>query len=395
MTDSNSSAVNSRPELALLLAIARVELLPSHKSDLSDLLAGPLDWEYLLSLAYRHSLEPLLFLHLHSISPKPVPVSVMQTLRENCKVIAGRNLILASRLKGISAHLRARQVEHIVYKGPLLAETYYGNCTLRVFHDLDILVKPSQVTVARDALAEIGFSDKYNLSAAQQAASYHFGFEHPFTAADRVDLDLHWRVVQKFKSRSLDMDGIWKRVISAPFLGGKAPTFCPEDLLVALCLHAGHHGWMQLSHMCDIAQLFCIHPHLDWNIVSSHLGDSNTRRLVYVSLHLLRQHWSAEIPADLMARITADPHVPQLAHRIQTEIWPATKPALTTSGLRWMFERSAGEDFRDRLRLLAGSFFCPALEDIEAFRLSAILAPFYPTLRVLRLAYRFVSLRQV
>jgi hypothetical protein len=179
----------------------------------------------------------------------------------------------------------------------------------------------------------------------------------------------------------------------APFLGGEVPTFCPEDLMVALCLHAGHHGWMQLSYLCDIAQLFRVHSRLDWDIVSSHLEDSNTRRLVYVSLHLLRQHWGIEIPPALMAKIAADPHVARLAYRVQTEIWPATNPALTTSGLRWMLERSAGEDPGDRFRLLAGSFLCPAVEDFEAFRLPPILAPLYPGLRVLRLAYRYFALR--
>lgn len=56
MADSNRAAMNNRPELVLLLNIARVELLPPQKSALDDLLAQPLDLDYLLSLAYRHSL---------------------------------------------------------------------------------------------------------------------------------------------------------------------------------------------------------------------------------------------------------------------------------------------------------------------------------------------------
>ena len=385
--------MNNRPELALLITIARVELLPAERSALSDLLAGPLDWDYLLSLAYWHGLEPLLYLHLHSFTEETVPARVMLTLRENCKVIGGRNLILASRLKAVSAHLRAQQIEHIAYKGPLLAEVYYGNCTLRVFHDLDILVRPSRIEDVRDALVKIGFSDKYGLSASQQAASFRFGFEHPFTAVGGVDLDLHWRLVQTFKSRSLDMEGIWKRVAMVPFWGGEAPTFCPEDLLVVLCLHAGHHGWQQLSHMCDISQLFRKHPQLDWNIVDSHLGDSNTTRMVYVSLNLLEEHWEVQIPAVMRARISADPHVARLAGRIQTEIWSSPNPALTTSSLRWLLDRSAGEDLRDRLRLLLGSVFCPAVEDFELFRLPQSLAPLYPGLRVLRLAHKYALSR--
>lgn len=384
--------INS-PELALLLAIANAELSPTGKRRLDDLLAGPLDWDYLLVMACRHGLEPLLFHHLHSFDERIVPAAAMQTLRENCKVIAVRNLILASRLQDVSAHLRSREIEHIAYKGPLLAELYYGSCTLRVFHDLDILVRPTKVEAACDALAEIGFRDKNGLSASQRAASFRFGFEHPLTA-EGVDLDLHWRVVQKFKARSFDMASMWERVTMVPFWGGEAPSLCPEDLAVALCLHAGHHGWQQLSNICDIAQLFRSHPQMDWDIVLSHLLDSNSRRNVYVSLQLLKDHWDTQLPADLAARISEDQQVAGLASRIETEIWPSPSPALTTSSLRWMLERTSGEDLADRLRLLGGSFFCPAVEDFELFRLPPILAPLYPALRVLRLAYKYTLSRQ-
>ncbi len=390
-----SADCKNSPELDLLFLVARVHLPAETQSALSDLLAQPLDWDSLLLLAAHHGLEPLLFHHLHAFAEGVVPATALQTLRENSKVIAGRNLLLASRLKEISAHLRARRIEHLAYRGPLLAEDYYGNSALRAFRDLDILVRPQQVEATRDALAEIGFNDKLGLRATQQAASFRWGFEHPFTAAGGVDLDLHWRLMQRFKARSLDMEGIWRRAVKTPFWGGELPTLSAEDLAVALCLHAGHHGWQQLSHMTDLAQLFQVHPQLDWEIVRSHLGDSNTRRMVYVSLRLLGTHWEAEIPEDLRARIERDGHVARLADRIQREIWPSPSPALTTSSLRWMLERTSGEDLADRLRLLAGSFFCPAVEDFAAFRLPRMLAPLYPALRVLRLAYRFATSRKV
>jgi hypothetical protein len=386
--------VNNSPELALLLAIARVELAAGQQNALNDLLAQQLDWDSLLVLAAHHGLEPLLFHHLHALGEAVVPASAIQALRESCKVIAGRNMILASRLKEISAHLRARQIEHIAYRGPLLAEACYGSCALRVFRDLDILVKPARVEAARDALAEISFSDKYGLTAAQQAASFRLGFEHPFSAAGGVDLDLHWRLVQRFKARALDMEGMWRRVTLTPFWGGEVPGLCAEDLAVALLLHAGHHGWQQISQMTDLAQLFHVHPELDWEIVRSHLGDSNTRRIVFVSLALLQAHWDAQVPEDMRRMMDADGQVARLTDRIQREVWPSPSPALTTSGLGWMLERSSGEDLADRLRLLAGSFFCPAVEDFEAFRLPPMLTPLYPMLRASRLAYKYVARRQ-
>jgi hypothetical protein len=381
--------------MALLLAIARVELRPGDWELLNKLLAGSLDWEYLLTMASRHGLEPLLFHHLHSVSNGFVPDSALQTLREECKMIAGRNMILAAKLNGISAHLSAGGIRHLAYKGPVLAEVYYGNCALRVFRDLDILVPETELEAARCALAQLGFRDKGGLSAAQRAASFRYGFEHPFTADGGIDLDLHWRVVQRFKARAIDMEGIWKRTETVRFWGSEVPTFSAEDLFVSLCLHAGHHGWMQLSQICDLHQVLQARPHFDWEIVVSHLGDSNTRRLVYVCLNLLHECWGVELPEDLINRIHSDPHVATLSRVVRTEIWSVLSPRLTTSNLRWMLERSAGERVGDRARLMAGSFFCPAVEDFEAFRLPRGLGALYPGLRVMRLAYRYALSRGV
>jgi hypothetical protein len=107
---------------------------------------------------------------------------------------------------------------------------------------------------------------------------------------------------------------------------------------------------------------------------------------------LLRKHWHVEIPEEIAALISADPHVEPLVHRIEEEIWPAENPALTTASLRWLLDRSAGEDFFDRVRLLAGSIFVPAIEDFALVRLPSAFSHFYAGVRALRLAWRCVSL---
>lgn len=381
------------PELMLLLATARVDLPPGVANVLGNLLSGPLDWEHLLALAARHGLEPLLFHHVHAVTAGMLPPDILQILRNRCKLIAGRNMILASKLTIISAHLSACGIPHLAYKGPALAELCYGNCTLRVFRDLDILVHQVDLEETRNALQKSGFIDKGGLSADQQAASFQFGFEHLFTSKEGIDLDVHWRLVQRFKSRAIDMEGIWKRAAMVKFWGSEVPTFAAEDLLIALCLHAGHHGWMHISQMVDIHQVLESNPRLDWGIVESQLGDSNTQRIVHVSLFLLREYWEAKLPESLVIKMQADPHVERLGRRVLTEIWPSLSPALTTASLRWMLDRSAGERVADRARLLAGSIFCPAVEDFQTFRLPLALAPLYPGLRAFRLAYRFLKSR--
>jgi len=384
-------AVVSMPEFSLLLTIARVDLSDGEHRLLQELLAQPLDWEYLLAMATQHGIEPLLLRHLEYDAARVAPQEAIRTLRVNCRAIALRNLVLSAKLREISAHLTSLQIEHIAYKGPLLAEMYGSNGSLRAYRDLDFLVPQAKLMAVRDALREIGFDDKYRLTAPQQSASFRSGFEHSFSCRAGIDLDVHWQVVQEFKSRALDIDGLWARRTEARLLDRDVPALSPEDLVLVLCLHAGHHGWMQLSHMCDLAQLFRVYGEFNWKIVCGHLGDSNTRRMVSISLHLLQKHWHIDLPPEITAMVSADPHVARLAHRIETEIWPIEKPSLTTSNLRWLLDRTAGEDLRDRVWLLAGSIFIPSLEDFAFFPLPPALSRLYGGLRLLRLASRGVS----
>ena len=375
-----------RPEVALLLAIARVELTEGEKAQLKNLLAGAIDWPYLLDLAGMHGLEPLLLLHLEQNAAAMVPPDEMQSLRESCRRIAMRNLILATRLGAISAHFRRRGIEHISFKGPLLAEVYYGNGALRSSSDLDILVPEAKVAAARDALDEIGFSDQFGLNKAQQALVFRFNHEHGFTSADGVVVDLQWGLAPKLIAGRVDMAGIWRRVRMARLVDCEVPTFGPEDLLFGLLLHAGNdnHAWAQFSQFCDMVQVLKAHPQMDWDIVESHLGDAYTRRSVYVSLYILQKYWQARIPAELLTRIASDPWVARLADCSEREWWPMPALVETKSALRWLLNRSRGEAAGDRARLLFGNIFTPTRNDFKAFNLPGILKPLYPALRVLR-----------
>ncbi len=387
-----AASVNFSPELQLLIAVAKVELRPQDESAISSLLSATLNWDRLLTLAAAHGLEPLLFHHLNEQPAARVPEKMMQALRAGSRETAQRGMILASRLQGIADHLDSRNIEHILYKGPLFAEVYYGNCALRVFHDLDVIVPPAKVLLTRNALSEIGFVDRYGLNEAQQVAAFRFGSQHIFTAPGKLDLDVHWRIIPKSISSSLDMERIWKRVTTAGFFGRNVPTLCAEDMLVVLCLHAGQHEWARLSTMCDISQLLLHHPELDWEIVLSHLRDSNTCRMVYVSLLLVGRHWPIQIPRDVAASLSADPHVTALAELIQTELWPAPElEASKQSQIHWLMARTAGEDLEDRLRFLAGNMLGPTLSDFEVFKLPRMLFFLYPVLRALRLAYKYVA----
>jgi hypothetical protein len=336
-------------------------------------------------MADWHGVKPLLLKHLKETLT--APSDVLSSLEESCRQGALHNLALASELLKLSGELRSRRIEHLAYKGPLLAATVYGDLALRLSNDLDLVVPREKLQDACQVLTELGYRDKNSFTPRQQRAAFRYGFEHTFTGRGGLDVDLHWRVVPTFVSASLDDAGIWQRAVAVPLFGRNVPTFCPEDLIVALCLHAGQHEWMQLSLFCDLARTLQAYCKCRWDIVRSHLGDSNTRRIIFVSLCLLRRHWTAEIPADLAAEIAGDREVQSIADIVEREFWPAANlPEPTNASWAWLLRRTRGEHWMDRLRYVAGIALNPTNIDYETFKLPRPAIALYPLLRAGRLA---------
>ena len=65
----------------------------------------------------------------------------LEALRQQDKANAHRALWLTLELLNIHRHLQTRGLEVLPYKGPVLAETLYGNVAMRQFSDLDLLIR--------------------------------------------------------------------------------------------------------------------------------------------------------------------------------------------------------------------------------------------------------------
>jgi hypothetical protein len=346
------------------------------------------DWQRLLSMARFHGLEPLLLQFLEQLPEGLVAGDVLDALRTSSRAIASKNLALASELLRVSLQFQRRGIEHLAYKGPLLASAIYAGLAMRISNDLDILVRKSQVEAACAALFEIGYFDKSGFSAVQRSAVVRYGFEHTFRNPSGIDLDLHWRLVPAFVSPSLDEELFFPRAVAGNLCGQSVMTFCPEDSFFVLCLHAGQHEWAQLSLFSDLARVFQLYPELRWDIFRRHLADAFWCRAVFVSLCLLRQHWNIPLPGDIASAMAADSQVQEIANAVQAKFWSCRHPLPTDASFAWMLQRTKQEPGMARLRYMAGIALNPTEADYAAFRLPRRLAVLYPLLRTARLALK-------
>jgi hypothetical protein len=373
-----------RPEVALLLACARARLDVAQTKRIRDLVAQQLDWTYLLQLADRHGLQPLLHSHLNSICPDAVPPQQRQDLRLAFQRVSALNILLTHELQKLLLLFAENNVMAVPYKGPALAMQLYGNVALRQFGDLDILVHPRDILRARDLLLAQGYAPLPELTDGQQAVLLRTQCNLPFTRErKRMIVELHWTVSAPSFARPFEVDHFWSRLVPGQLETTDIKLPANEDLLLALCIHGSKHLWERLAWICDIAELIASDRNLNWKALINQARTTGSERMLFLGLRLAVDLLGTRLPAEVQAALNVDVAAGVLAQQVVRDLFT---PALTPSGMSdyFLFQLRARRRLRDKFKYLRFTI-TPNEEDLVRLKLPAALSFLYYIVRPVRL----------
>ena len=348
------------------------------------LTASALDWDYLLSLADRHGLQPLLHWHLNAVCPDFIPPAHSQRLRTAFTRVSAFNIFLTRELQRLLGLFAAEGVSATPYKGPALAADLYGNIALRQFSDLDILVRPKDVRRARDVLLAEGYGPWPPLTDAQQALLLRTQCNLPFTRErNRLVVELHWSVSAPRFARPFESDAFWARLEAGQLEGVHVNRPAAEDTLLALCVHGTKHCWERLAWVSDVAELIDQRPDLKWTELIAAARATGSERMLLLGVRLATELLGAQPPAAVVREVESEPSVGLLAEVVVARM---LTPALLPSGLGgyFRFQLKARRRLRDKLNYLRFTV-TPTEEDMSRVALPAPLSFLYYLLRPARM----------
>lgn len=370
-------------EFELLCACSGVELSLERIGRIANCTASEINWDELLRQAEHHGVAPLLARNLRAHG-RGVPANIEQSLRSGFEANIRRNLWFASELVRILQHFDEKAIRTVPYKGPVLAESVYGDLALRRFSDLDFLVAPSDFSRAKQALGELGYEPSVSLTPAAERMVLQTGYELSFdSAAGKYLVELQWGLLPHFYSVDLSANDLLQRS-GRTVLGGKeVPSLSPEDLLLVLCLHAAKHLWMRLIWISDIAETLRSQT-LDYGVVFSRARELGIVRVLGVSFWLARNVLGSAIPQQAEDLVGADPQIEVLgklfAGRLASS---ATYDFESTEYFRLVL--ALRERRRDRVRYLWRLVWTPGPGEVAAVQLPKPLSPLYRVVRIFRL----------
>ena len=370
----------------LLLTCCSVNREESYPRELAEHVDGGVDWSQVLRLAERHGVGPLLYQSVRDL-PGNVPPAILEDLRGRYESNARRNLKFTAELFRILDALDAHRIAAIPYKGPVLAESVYGDLALRSFSDLDILISPSDVQRAKAIVEELGYAPNLSLTGAEERLYLATGYEYSFDGPAGPNLlEIQWGIVPRFYAIDFDCGQLFARAVSANAGGRAVRALRPEDLLLTLCVHAAKHAWIRLCWLRDIAGLVELQV-VDWSMIEQRAAALGIRRMLHISLLLAHRLLRANVPHPLRENSQPDLTVERLCNEVTQHLAAGEECSPESLAyFRLMFRLRERVD--DKLRFAFRLTFTPGLGEFRLVRLPESLFFLYWIVRLGRLLTR-------
>ena len=307
------------PAVRLMLAAALPDPPGAGHPALAGVLDRPPEPERLLALAGRHALVPPLYRLLHRLGPLPQPwAGFSDALAGQYHAWAADALRLVREILRLSALLGERGVEHLFFKGPVSAQVYHGDFSLRSCQDIDLLVAEPRWLEARGLARDLGYRSLLPLDARGQAACLALRGELTLQRpADGLLLDLHLRLCPRAHHLDFQEDRVLSRGRETVLGHGRVPTLSHEDQFLHACLHGAKHHWRGLRLVSDPALVPARVPDLDWDRVAGQARRMGLERVTGLALALGRDLLGLEPPPGPARRLAAFSGVEPLAYRVR------------------------------------------------------------------------------
>ena len=287
-----------RPETQLLLCCSRTCIDAATAEKIQKLSEQELDWNYLIRIAARNEIIPLLYQSLKLTCPKAVPENILNQLQKCYQNNASKNMFLTQELLKLLDLFVAHNISALPFKGPVLGQFAYGNLVLRNISDLDILVKKQDFLRAKELLIRHGYQHKY-----------FGGHEAAYVQAQLirddglVGVDLHYGITPSDFLFSLDTEPFWQHFTSVSLAGKNVIRLSLIDALLVACVQPIKENWRSFKRICDIAELIKHCTNKDWKIFLDTIDNFGNQRVFFVSLIMTHDLLNVPLPNEIHERI--------------------------------------------------------------------------------------------
>jgi len=379
-------------ELMLLLLCLEDNLYGSKKDEIIKICSEAIDWDKFQKLAVRHKVIQLIYVTLNKKYRAYVPDNSHDEIKKVFLLNCAHNLYFTAVFHKIIDYFNENNMTCVPLKGPVISEQLYGDISLRVFSDLDILVPEENAFQAFNLLITKGFTPELNLNK-KQFEAYMNSEDHMILTLGKKKLivELHWELSDRYLSKPFTFEQIKHQLCEYNFNGKKILTFSREDLLVYLCLHGSKHIWENFELIFLIATL--LKSDLDWEKILLLARTTRCYKKLLLGASLCSRFFNCALPDKIRSLIADSPEIKKLDQYvtllllapIENHLWDISKSKFT----RYQF--ASLDRFQDKIRYFFFMVLFPTNNDWTAAAIPGKYSFLYYFTRPVRLFYNLLK----
>lgn len=386
MTPHHDIARGRSPEAAALGQFLRVSAGTLSASDAE---------EGLLGLSVSSSLLRSMMTE-HGIGGQSLPDGLLRSvlagqdidaIRAQDRAASAWNLLLFREQRLLDEQLSDVGRPYLYVKGLLLGYSLHGDLTTRPTRDIDVMIRPEDLTLFRSRLLAAGYEEVYHFPEAHLRHLLWLNREVVFRRRVEegvyVYVELQWSPVLAFYGIPFDTGFLFADGIRLPLAGVEWHLPDVEGQLCGLLLHHGvTDGWRTLRHVLDISLfLQCKSGEVDWDEIRERLAAMGMLRNASAGFSLCRSLAGVSVPEgfDVEEGLTRRLEDSLLARRSL----PRDQRSLPFVCRQWLL----ADGSRAKTRFILGQLrkaFSPGLLELEGIPLPAGLFPLYYLFKPLR-----------
>ncbi len=316
-------------------------------------------------------------------SEQPGLENVFAQLRQLSAASARQSLRCLTELRRVVQKLQTNAVPVRVLKGLPLAQSVFGDLSLRSPGDLDLLIDESSIGETDRLLSELGYRGFFQIDglSAKRLSFYrsHWKDLVYFNPVTGLEVDVHWRC---FRNSAMPGGSLCALVepASVTFGGFRVDTLPRMENLLYLCVHGTLDGWLYLKSLVDIAAQVrgMTEAELDsLATVAASYGvlPEVSAALILVRRYLAIDHWSARLLAESDPTVA---HILRYADQVLEKGGFLAERDSIPIATTIAFELGLRRNFRYRFELLLRVLFRARMW--ETIPLPDFLFGFYPLL---------------
>lgn len=217
-------------------------------------------------------------------------------LRKSAQAFTARGLRLKRLLHHALDALAAASITPILLKGYGMASRYWPEWHLRPTGDVDVLVRPDELSGGQRALLSRGFVR------GGEPHSHHVVF-----ASHAGSVELHFRAFEGPGGGALEGEELFERARNGAIDGRKVRWLPLEEEVVYLASHAAQHLFLRMAWLYDLKLLIKAHPALSWARVNQVARDTSLLAGTHTALSLAVSTVGAAVPADALDALAPTP----------------------------------------------------------------------------------------